>query len=125
MNGKTIVYIAAVVLVLVVLMRFVLDNAEMVNVNLLFWTIESSLAMVLVSTVVVTALIGIVAIMPMFGKHQVEVMAQKKRVSKLEKMLESEMLKSKELEATLPPNTITNSYNTDNIENVLPTADNT
>ncbi len=70
--------IALVLMILVVF--FVLQNAEIISVQLWFWQIEASLALLLTSTLLLGAIIALLVFLPALFKKNSEIKALKKQI---------------------------------------------
>lgn len=81
---------------------FTLQNHSPVVVNLFFWSFESSLALVLLATLALGALILALVSTPAVLKDRWALGRQKKRIEELERLCEKQQLEMAGLAARLP-----------------------
>lgn len=81
---------------------FTLQNHSPVVVNLFFWSFESSLALVLLASLALGALILALVSTPAVLKDRWAIGRQKKRIEELERMCEKQQVEMAGLAARLP-----------------------
>lgn len=86
------------------LVVFALQNADAVEVDLLFWNFQSPLAILLVCTALIGAVVPMLTGLSSNWKKNKEIKAAQERIETLEKRLEAQLLKTTQLEASLLKN---------------------
>ena len=67
-------------LLMILLVFFVLQNAEIITVQLWFWQIEASLALILTSTMLLGAIIALLVFLPALYRKNQEIKSLKKQL---------------------------------------------
>jgi putative membrane protein len=72
-----------------ILVIFALQNVEVIPVNLWFWSVESSLALILLISFGIGAILGVVLSIPSINKRKKKLEERKKEIEKLQAELGS------------------------------------
>jgi len=67
-----------------ILVIFALQNVEVIPVNLWFWTVESSLALILLISFGIGAILGVVLSIPSINKRKKKLEERKMEIEKLQ-----------------------------------------
>ena len=96
MNKRTVNIVAAASIG-ILLIIFALQNGEKVDLDLILFTFQSSLAFVMLIAVLLGVLLSFLIFAPRRLKKDGEIKALREREEKLEQMLQAEMLKNHDI----------------------------
>ncbi len=98
-DNKRGIYIGISLFISVFLIIFALQNSATTHLNLLVWEVDSSLATVLLAAVAMGIILTLIVAVPTRLKMSKHIKEQQERLTNVEKMLQSELLKNHEIKA--------------------------
>jgi len=98
-DNKRGIYIGISLFISVILIIFALQNATSTKLNLLVWEVDSSLATILLGAVAMGILLTLIVAVPTRRKMSKHIKEQQERLTKVEKMLQDELLKNHAIKA--------------------------
>ncbi|MGB1205605.1 MAG: LapA family protein [Chitinophagales bacterium] len=98
-DNKRGIYIGISLFISVILIIFALQNSAVTYLNLLFWEVEASLAITLLGAVMMGIILTLIVAVPTRLKMSKHIKEQQQKLTKVEKMLQEELLENHEIKA--------------------------